>query len=62
MQEYSSLRKYLEWKKSTKKCVHLNCPIEFNKTCLTNVIFRKYWLINLLIQSYDSCSILIVTN
>ena len=28
--------------KATKKCVHLNGAIEFNKTCLTNGIFPKY--------------------
>ena len=29
--------------KATKKCVHLNGTIEFNKTCLTNGIFLKYF-------------------
>ena len=28
--------------KATKKCVHLNGAIEFNKTCLTNGIFPQY--------------------
>ena len=28
--------------KATKNWVHLNGAIEFNKTCLTNLIFPKY--------------------
>ena len=29
--------------KATKKCVHVNGAIEFNKTCLTNGIFPKFY-------------------
>ena len=31
--------------KATKKFVHLNGAIEFNKTCLTNGIFQYYHII-----------------
>ena len=30
--------------KATIKCVHLNGAIEFNKTCLTNGMFPKYYI------------------
>ena len=38
--------------KATKKCVHLNGAIEFNKTCLTNGIFTKYCHIYIYIYIY----------
>ena len=34
---------FRDMEKATNKCVHLNGAIEFNKTCLTNGIFPKFW-------------------
>ena len=42
--------------KATKKCVHLNGAIKFNKTCLTNRIFPKYcYIIIIIIKKGREC-------
>ena len=42
--------------KATKKCVHWNGAIEFNKTCLTNGIFPKYCHIYIYILLIRHCT------
>ena len=51
--KYTARRKYLDIEKATKKCVHLNGAIEFNKTCLTSGIFPKYSHIYIYIYIVD---------
>ena len=49
MQEILKFKKnFWDMEISTKKCVHFNGAIEFNKTCLTNGIFYKYYNIRII--------------
>ena len=54
MSKYKKVFRDIE--KLRKKCVHLNCDIDFNETCLNNGDFHKYCHIYIYSQvAADGC-------